>query len=103
VHHWAYDCFQKSGRGCILIHLSEKAMEKSSGSPLTYINQRILLSLDDYKLNYIVREYVPEREIVFYILQKGIEKSHVAVPFNYTLYVTEKGKGDAAEDHQKVD
>lgn len=94
----------------MLIHLSEKAMDYSGGSPLSYVPRRLLLPLDDYRLNEIVREYRPSQELVLYILQRGIDKSHIAVPFRYEVYTTPgkakqeaKGGGDDAAARDKTD
>ena len=68
------------------IPTTEKALDHSSGSPLTYIPHRLLVALEDYTLNRLVREYVPEKQMVVYILQRGMDRNHVAVPFSYHLY-----------------
>mmetsp|Transcript_46250 Transcript_46250/g.72408 ORF Transcript_46250/g.72408 Transcript_46250/m.72408 type:complete len:234 (+) Transcript_46250:227-928(+) len=47
VHTWTYECFKTSGKGCILIHLSEKAVEESGGAPISFVQKRILAPLRD--------------------------------------------------------
>jgi hypothetical protein len=88
---WVQECLRASGRGCVLVHLSERAIEDSSGAPISYVPQRILLRLDDFDLNKLVREYDPERELVLNVMQRGMQKPLITKAFRFTV------KNDANE------
>ena len=64
VHGWSNDCFAASGRGVVVIHLSEKALQQSFGAPLSYVSERVVELIDDHALSRLVRTYDHERQLV---------------------------------------
>jgi len=86
VHGWSNDCYAASGRGAVVIHLSERALQQSFGAPLSYVSQRVVEILQDRNLSRMVQNYDPETQLVVYIFQRGVNKKHLAFPFCYAVY-----------------
>ena len=64
VHAWAAECYACSGRGAVVIHLSEKALLHSSGAPLSYVPRRVLARLEHVALDQMLRDYEPSTHLV---------------------------------------
>jgi hypothetical protein len=64
VHGWSNDCYAASGRGAVVIHLSERALQQSFGAPLSYVSQRVVEILQDRNLSRMVQNYDPETQLV---------------------------------------
>ncbi|EKX31782.1 hypothetical protein GUITHDRAFT_122026 [Guillardia theta CCMP2712] len=69
IHHWAYECYKCSGKGCVLVHLSDKALEATHGAPISYINLRAALRLQYKRLSRMLQTYDPMQQLVLLLMQ----------------------------------
>jgi len=102
IHHWAYECYKCSGKGCVLVHLSDKALEATHGAPISYLNLRTALRLQYKRLSRMLQSYDPMQQLVLLLMQRGTEKRHHMIPFLFQIYESDGGEDTERQKKNKM-